>query len=228
MLFLIGGFQKLSLIDYPGKVASVVFTQGCNFRCPFCHNRELVIPSDFRTPIPEEEVISFLFKRQEKIQGVVVTGGEPTIQPDLLPFLRKIKDLGYLVKLDTNASRPQVISQLLTENLVDFFAVDIKASQEHYPELAGVEVSIPDIRQSVDLILKSGVEHMFRTTVIKPLFFSGDLEEIAKMIASARRYTLQQFVPRPSILDPSLLDKAHLSEQEFLELKQKWERPSKI
>ncbi len=222
-MLLIGGFQKLSLIDYPGKVAAVVFTQGCNFRCPFCHNRELVIPSEFKPLIPEEEVTSFLAQRKDKLQGVVVTGGEPTIQPDLFPFLQKIKELGYAVKLDTNASHPEVIERLLAAQLVDFFAVDIKAPLEKYPELAGVAVDPQRVRRGIELVLHSGVDHMFRTTIVKPLFSSQDFEQIAALIKGARQYVLQEFVTRKTVLDPALLDKGQYSDREFNELKEKWD-----
>lgn len=223
-MLLIGGFHKLSLIDYPGKVAAVVFTQGCNFRCPYCHNRELVIPQEFKTPIPEEEIFQFLKKRQDKLQGVVITGGEPTIQPDLIPFLRKIKQLNFAVKLDTNASCPDVIASLIQERLVDFFALDIKAPLGRYASLAGVEVNSEDLRRSIEIILRSGVEHMFRTTLVKPLFCPEDLEAIAKDISGARRFILQEFAARPTVLDPTLLDQGHYTETEFARMKEKWER----
>jgi len=222
-MLLIGGLQKLSLIDYPGKVAAVVFTQGCNFRCPFCHNRELVIPSEFHAAIPEEEVTSFLLQRRDKIQGVVVTGGEPTIQPELIPFLKKVKGMGFCVKLDTNASRPDVIAGILQEKLVDFFAVDVKAPLERYADLAGVKVNAGDIQESFRRIIDSGVDHLFRTTVVKPLFVPEDFERISRQIAGARRYILQEFVVREKVLDPGLFDKGQYSEPEFLALRQRWE-----
>lgn len=220
----IGGFIKSSLVDYPGTVAAVVFTQGCNFRCPFCHNRELVIPSQFKPLIPEEEITSFLVKRQGTLQGVVVTGGEPTIQPDLADFLKKIKALGYPVKLDTNGSQPKVLRQLFTKHLVDYVAMDIKTSLHHYPLAAGVDVNIQAILQSIDLIRNSGVDYEFRTTLVRPFCQPEDLVEIVALIKDSPRYTIQAFVPKPDIVDPSLLDKRQYTDEEYEEMKRKWGR----
>lgn len=203
----IGGLQKLSLIDFPGKVSAVVFTQGCNFRCPYCHNRELVIPEDFKEPLCEREVLNFLFDRRDKLQGVVITGGEPTLQKGLIPFLKKVKRFGYAVKIDTNASQPNVLKQIISAHLVDFIAVDIKAPLERYHKLAGVTVKVDDIVDSINIILESGVEHLFRTTVVKPLMQEDDLKKITDLISSAQRYILQEFVPRETVLDNSLLDR---------------------
>lgn len=223
-MLLIGGLQRLSLIDYPGRVAAVVFTQGCNFRCPFCHNRELVIPQEFKTLIPEEEVISFLVSRQDKLQGVVITGGEPTIQPDLIPFIRKVKALGLAVKLDTNASHPAILADLIREKLVDFFAVDVKASPDRYELLSGVKVNMENIRKGIDLVLHSGVDHLFRTTVVKPLFSPQEMSRIAELINGARKYRLQEFAVSAGVLDQGLLDQGQYTEQEFAEMKRQWEK----
>ena len=223
-MLLIGGFQKLSLIDYPGKVAAVVFTQGCNFRCPFCHNRELVIPSEYGKLIPPEEIIRFLKERQGKLQGLVVTGGEPTIHPDLILFLQNIKALGYAIKLDTNGSRPDVLKEILSNKLVDFIALDIKAPLAKYSQIAGVEVDAGKIQESIQLVKDCGVEYLFRTTVAKPFFSMEDLEEISRLIQDARPYTIQEFTARKNVLDQRLLDKGHYSEVEIQELKSRWER----
>jgi len=219
----IGGFQKISLIDYPGKVAAVVFTQGCNFRCGFCHNLPLVIPSCFTEPLSEEEIINFLKARLDKLQGVVVTGGEPTLQSDLPAFLEKIKAMGYRVKLDTNGSRPEMLHRLLAEKLVDFVAMDIKGPIRRYAEIAGVAVDTENIRKSVSLILEAGIEYQFRTTFPKPVLTEGDLPEILDVIHGAERFVLQPFVPQENLIDNKLLDKAHYQEEEFEQIRLHWE-----
>jgi pyruvate formate lyase activating enzyme len=161
----IGGLLKFSLIDYPGKVAAVVFTAGCNYRCPFCHNPELVLPELFNTPISTDDILAFLEKRIGQLQGVVVTGGEPTIHDDLPDFLFRIKSLGYCVKLDTNGSRPDVLSVVIDRKLVDFIAMDIKSSPESYCKATGVAVDISIVKASIDLIRESGLRRSFlRTT----------------------------------------------------------------
>ena len=218
----IGGFQKVSLIDFPGKVAAVVFTQGCNFRCRYCHNMELVLPSFFRDIIPEEDILQFLSARSDKLQGVVITGGEPTVQGDLPDFIRTIKAMGYAVKLDTNGSRPGVLKELICRNLLDFIAMDIKAPIGRYPEICGVKVNPANIRESIDIILKSTVSHQFRTTFPKPLLGEEDLPGISSLLKNSKDFVLQPFVPRKEILDSSLLDKAHYEEEEFRRLCEKW------
>ena len=217
----IGGFQKVSLIDYPGKVAAVVFTQGCNFRCPFCHNVELVLPSCFGDLLEEEEILRFLTTRVDKLQGIVVTGGEPTIHEDLPLFLEKIKAMGYAVKLDTNGSRPAVLKELFDRQLLDFVAMDVKAPAHCYDELAGIKVNIGLIKESIALIQASGVKHLFRTTFPKPLLGEDDLPGIFSLIHGTHHFCLQPFVPQEKILDPSMLDKAHYQEGEFAALSQK-------
>lgn len=200
----IGGLLKFSLIDFPGRIAAVIFTQGCNFRCPFCHNRELVIPSCFQPALPEEEITSFLLKRRGTLSGVVVTGGEPTLHSDLPEFLARVKALGYAVKLDTNGSRPGMLRQVLERGLADFIAMDIKAPLERYHELAGVEVERGDIEESIRLICASGVDHLFRTTVVRPLLSDDDLLRIRAALPQPPRHILQDFVPRDTVLDPAL------------------------
>ena len=158
----IGGFQKVSLIDYPGKVAAVVFTQGCNFRCPFCHNMELVLPSCFDDPMNEDDVLNFLTTRIGKLQGVVITGGEPTLHSGLPDFIKKIKAMGFLVKLDSNGSRPCILQRLVDNKLVDYIAMDIKAPIERYEEVSGVNVNIDHIQQSIQIIMDSGLDHQKR------------------------------------------------------------------
>lgn len=220
----IGGFVKSSLIDYPGKVAAVIFTQGCNFRCPFCHNTELVIPSAFQTPVSEEEVTGFLVKRRDVLQGVVVSGGEPTLQPDLPEFLLKIKALDFPVKLDTNGSQPKVLKELIARRLVDYVAMDVKTSLERYPEACGVEVGREDILKSIDILDRSTVEHEFRTTAVRSLAGPEDFSAMKGLIPAARHYHIQPFVPQANIIDHSLLDERQYTEEELLELKDRFEK----
>lgn len=216
----LGGLQKLSLIDYPGKLAAVVFTQGCNFRCGYCHNPELVLPREYCPVVPEEEVMAFLRGRQEYLEGVVVTGGEPTVQEGLISFLDKLKRLGYLVKLDTNGSRPEVLKQLLSLRLVNYVAMDVKASLIRYDEVTNVPVSTEKIKESIRLIIESGIPHEFRTTVVKALHSSRDLLEILSLVRGSRQYNLQRSRIDGKILDKSLLAQEPYSDCEFNRLKE--------
>ena len=218
----IGGLIKLSLIDYPGKIAAVIFCQGCNFRCPYCHNKELVIPACFGAPIPEQEIISFLVKRQGLLDGVVVSGGEPTLQRDIVSFLRKIKSFGFSVKLDTNGSRPDVLEEVIFGKWADFIAMDIKASLERYQHVAGVEVKTALIRKSIEMIKRSGIEHQFRTTVVKDLVHTEDFPNIRNLVEGTQSYVLQNFVARENILDPALMESPVYTEEEFGDLREKW------
>lgn len=203
----IGGYQKLTLIDYPGKLATTVFTAGCSFRCPFCHNPELVRLETYslkRTDNKkEQEFFEFLKKRQGKLEGVCITGGEPTIQPDIIEFIKKIKDLGYLVKLDSNGSRPEIIERVLKENLADFIAMDIKNSPKKYVETTGGSADWEKIKKSVDFIINSSVDYEFRTTVVPGIHNEDDFWEIADWIGGAKAYWLQEY-RETKILDPNL------------------------
>ena len=189
----IGGLQKCSLIDYPGHIAAVVFTQGCPWRCPWCHNRSLVLPDEYGPRIPEEEVLQFLQSRLGQLEGVVVTGGEPTMQPDLLHFLKKLGNLGFLVKLDTNGYRPDIINAVLEADLIDYIAMDVKAPLDKYNLATGIRIPSGKIRQSIDLIRDSGLDHEFRTTIVPGLLTQEDIEEILSLIKGSRRYALQTF-----------------------------------
>jgi pyruvate formate lyase activating enzyme len=219
----IGGLIKLSLVDYPGKTAAVIFTQSCNFRCPYCHNKELVIPSCFQELIPEEEVISFLVKRKDVLGGVVVTGGEPTLQKDLLAFLRRVQHLGYQVKLDTNGSRPDVLKGIIKENLVNFIAMDVKAPLESYEKLAGVPVATKLIEESIAIIKGSGIKHQFRTTIVKTLLGNEDFSKLAHLVAGAQSYVLQNFTAQETVLDPAMTVGGTFLQDEFVNLKKMWE-----
>lgn len=191
---IIKGLQKLTLLDYPGKMACTVFTAGCNFRCPFCHNASLVTNID-EERISEEEFFSFLQKRQGIIEGVCVTGGEPTLQPDLKDFLKKIKDLGYSVKLDTNGYRPEVLRDVVNSGLVDYVAMDIKNSQAKYAITCGIEnLDIAKINESVEFLMSGVVDYEFRTTVVKELHTEDDIQDIVSWIKDAKKYFLQGFI----------------------------------
>lgn len=194
----IGGYQKCSLIDYPGKVAAVVFTQGCNWRCPFCHNRSLVIPARFQPAVPEEQLFAHLEQRRGQLDGVVVTGGEPTLQPGLAAFLRRVRALGYATKLDTNGSRPNVIAALLNEQLLDYVAMDVKGPLASYSRFAGHHVDTGTIELSIELIRTSGVSYEFRTTLVGGLHTEDDLRAMAPLVTGAKRYAVQGYRSPPT------------------------------
>ena len=206
----IGGFQKMTLVDYPGKIATTVFTVGCSFRCPFCHNPELVISQ----PLPshplftgkgaEGEFFDFLKMRHGKLDGVCITGGEPTIQPDIVLFIEKIKEIGFAVKLDTNGTRPDVLKKLLDKKLLDYIAMDIKSDLRNYDKLTGSKVDKERIKLSVNLIMNSRVPYEFRTTVVPGLHAEKDFLAIAKWIGGAREYWLQEYREDFKVLDPGI------------------------
>ena len=191
---LIGGFQPFSLSDYPGKTAAIVFTQGCNFRCPYCHNRALWPLSALNPPNHTPEmVVDFMQGRKGLLNAVVITGGEPTLHPELQGFLQDLKAVGTAVKLDTNGSRPEVIAELLDKALVDYIAMDIKAPLEKYRRLCGVPVDTEAICRSMDIIYTSGVPHHFRTTYFRPLLISEDLDAIKNLLPPQARHLIQAF-----------------------------------
>ena len=196
----IGGLHKFSLSDYPGHVAAVVFTQGCNFRCPFCHNGSL-IPGDVPESllIPEEKVFEFLKDRSSQLDGVVISGGEPTIQPDLSDFIHRVIAMGFLVKLDTNGSLPEVLRRLLKEKLIDYIAMDIKAPLDIYDRLTGTHTPVSRIQESIELIANSDIAHEFRTTIVKPLLSHQDLLSIQKLVPHGSRHRFQKFRPEHAL-----------------------------
>ena len=195
----IHGLQKLTLLDYPGKVACTVFLGGCDFRCPYCHNYELVDGS-YPPTMGEQEFFSFLKKRQGLLDGVCVTGGEPLLREALPDFLRKIRELGFLIKLDTNGSHPEHLQQLLEEGLVDYVAMDIKNSPERYGETIGrPDFDIAPIRESVRLLMEDSVDYEFRTTVVNELHDEEDFRAIAMWLRGAKRCFLQPFTDRDTV-----------------------------
>lgn len=211
-----GGIEKCTLIDYPGKTACMVYTVGCNFRCPYCHNPELV---DETSPVvvTEEEVLAFLDTRKGLLDGIVITGGEPTIHDGLLPFMEKVKAKGFLVKLDSNGTRPDMIKDAIKRNIVDYIAMDIKSPIAKYSAITARPVDIDAVRESIELLMTSPVEYEFRTTIVKALLSEEDIVQIGREIQGAKRYYLQAFVPT-KILNPQLKKKVSYSTEELEEL----------
>ncbi|MBM3250665.1 MAG: anaerobic ribonucleoside-triphosphate reductase activating protein [Candidatus Nealsonbacteria bacterium] len=198
---LIGGLQKFTFIDYPGKLACVVFLAGCNFRCPFCYNREIVLAQEIKKHplISEREIFKFLKERKNLLEGVVITGGEPCLNKGLLGFIKKAKKLGYLVKIDTNGSFPEMLRYLIAQRLVDYVAMDIKASKEKYKEITGGRADLRHIERSVSLLKENRVDYEFRSTVAPTLLDKKDVLEIARWISGAKRYYLQNFRPEKTL-----------------------------
>lgn len=201
----IQGLQKLTLLDYPGKVACTIFTAGCNFRCPFCHNASLVIDTYKNMTIPEEDIWSFLKKRKGILDGVCVTGGEPLIQHGIETFLERIKEMGYAVKLDTNGSFPDKLRRIVDAGLVDYVAMDLKNSPQNYGRTIGIEeYNLANVRKSVEFLLEGRVDYEFRTTVVLEYHQRSDFEVMASWIAGADRYYLQQFQDSENLIRPGL------------------------
>ena len=196
----ISGLMKLTLLDFPGRVACTVFLAGCNFRCPFCHNGSLVRGGDIE--ISREELTAFLKKRQGILEGVCVTGGEPLMSPDVGELIKEIKSLGYLVKLDTNGSYPERLSLLLSQGLIDYVAMDIKNSPDRYATACGVKTDIENIKQSVEIIKSSGVAHEFRTTVVKGIHTQNDIAKCAEWVGEGENYFLQSYKVTDDIIAP--------------------------
>lgn len=210
----IGGLQKFSLIDYPEKICAIVFTQGCNFRCGYCHNPELSECKNFKEIIPEKEVFDFLKNRKGKLDAVTVTGGEPTLQPDLLKFLRKIKKMGFLVKLDSNGSNPDVLEKVIKEKLADYIAMDIKAPLKKYKDIVNFSIDTERIKRSIELIKSSGIDYEFRTTVVRSQLNINDLSNIGKLIEGSKLYALQKFIPT-KMLNKDFVNEHSYSDLEF-------------
>lgn len=208
------GYQKLSLLDYPGKMACIVFTGGCNLRCPFCHNAGLVLnATEFSSA--EDEVLSYLEKRKGMLEGVCITGGEPLLQPDLKSFMVKVKDMGYSIKLDTNGGMPETLSMVLSNGLVDYVAMDIKCSRRNYSLAAGLEVNVSAFEKSVEIIRSSAVEHEFRTTVVKGIHSPADFEDIAEWLKGEEKYFLQGFKDSGNLIGSGC---SAFSEEEMLQM----------
>ncbi|HLC45600.1 MAG TPA: anaerobic ribonucleoside-triphosphate reductase activating protein [archaeon] len=208
-----GGFQKTTLVDYPGRVASTVFTTGCNMRCGYCHNPSLVFGT--APAIEESTIMSELLARKKYIDSVVVTGGEPTVWRDLPGFLKKLKGHGFSVKLDTNGSNPDALREILEKKLVDYVAMDVKAPKSKYAQVTNSSLPAENIARSIALVKESGVDYEFRTTVAPGLGLE-DLDGIALQIQPARKWFLQLFVSSKAVLDPRVLELPVLGEREIL------------
>jgi pyruvate formate lyase activating enzyme len=194
----IGGIQRFSSIDFPGHLAAVVFAVGCNLRCPFCHNAELVTGAI--DAMAEEDVLDFLAGRRRQLEGVVISGGEPTLQRDLPNFIEKVRSMGFRVKLDTNGTRPEILEDLMGRGALDFIAMDVKHRWSRYGEATGLEgVAVEKIRRSVDLIIGGDVDYEFRTTVIRDFHDAQDIVAISQQISGAKRYVIQEFIPEKTL-----------------------------
>ena len=197
------GLQKLTLLDYPGRVACTVFLQGCNFKCPFCYNSSLIDSTD-NNFLSTNDFFDFLDKRKKVLDGVAITGGEPLLNPSIKDFIKKIKEKGFLVKLDTNGSNPSLLKELIEENLVDYVAMDIKNTFEKYPLTTGVNVEIENIKNSIFLLINSSIDYEFRTTVVKEFHNVEDFKLIGNQIKGAKNYYLQSYQEKDSVLSKNL------------------------
>jgi len=201
IIMIIGGFQKFSLIDYPGKTCAIIFTRGCNFRCHYCHNPELVVPKQYAPEIPVKSIFESLEARRGKLDAVSITGGEPTQHTDLIEFIKKIKDMGFLIKLDSNGSRPEFLESIIKRKLVNYLAMDVKAPLEDYAKIMDWQVPVEKLQDSIRLIMDSGIDYEFRTTIVKSLTSKEDLRKIVQTIKGAKRYFLQRFLPSKLVDD---------------------------
>lgn len=208
---IIGGLEKLTLLDYPDHLAAIIFTQGCNFRCHFCYNPMLVLPREGMDeknkkekgfpPLSTEDLFLFLRERFGRLEGVVITGGEPTIHPDLPDFIKQIKEIGYLVKLDTNGTNPEMLTKLIKDNLINYIAMDLKAPLEKYLATTAVELDYNNVAKSVKIIKESGLPYEFRTTVVPGLLEKEDFQQMGILIKGATKWYLQNFKSDVDLVD---------------------------
>ena len=196
---MIGGLQKVTLLDFPGKVSCTVFLTGCNLRCPYCHNPDLVLTKDNGKYISEKEFFEFLLSRKGKLDGVCITGGEPTLYPNLTNLIRRIREMGFLVKLDSNGTVPEILKLLLREKLLDYVAIDIKNAPTRYAETCGADV-IEQVKKSAALLKNSNIDYEFRTTVCHPFHSPDGMQEIGRWLHGAKRYFIQPFVDSGNLL----------------------------
>ena len=231
---IIGGLQKFSLLDYPGRVSAIVFTRGCNFRCQFCYNPMLVWPAEVskskyarfkngkqqkvHPTINQDELFVFLKSRAGKLDAVVITGGEPCLQKGLSEFIRKIKDWGFLVKLDTNGSFPEMLEKLIRGKLIDYIAMDLKAPENKYEEVTGVKADFKKIRKSVKLIRESVLPYEFRTTVVPDLINKDDISAMGKIIKGADKWYLQNFKSNVDLVNQDLKGRVPYNAQQMQEM----------
>lgn len=238
---IIGGLQKFSLLDYPGRVSAIVFTQGCNFRCRFCYNPMLVWPNEPASSAgrvskskyasekisgqqkvhPEtnlDDLFVFLKSRAGKLDAVVITGGEPCLHKDLPEFIKKIRKLGFLIKLDTNGSFSEMLEKLIKNKLIDYIAMDLKAPEEKYEEVIGLEIDFKKIAKSVKLIMKSGLPYEFRTTVVPGLIDKNDIEKMGKIIKGANAWYLQNFKSNTALMESELEGRVPYNSRQMKEM----------
>jgi len=225
---IIGGLEKLTLLDYPDHLATIIFTQGCNFRCHFCYNPMLVLPHKGEdekykkekgfSPLSTKDLFLFLEKRFGRLEGVVISGGEPTLYPDLPSFIRKIKKIGYLVKLDTNGTNPTVLQGLINDKLIDYIAMDIKAPLEKYERVTNVKMNCQNLQKSVKIIMSSGLPYEFRTTVVPGLLAKADFKKMGKLIKGADKWYLQKFKSDTNLVNPEFEGQKAFTNNEMKEL----------
>ncbi|MFH1583735.1 MAG: anaerobic ribonucleoside-triphosphate reductase activating protein [Actinomycetota bacterium] len=236
---IIGGLQKFSLIDYPHKISAIIFTIGCNFRCPFCHNPELVNPGLYPEKIPENNVFEFLESRREKLDAVVISGGEPTLHKDLYQFISKLKSMGFLIKLDTNGTYPNILNRLIKDNLLNYIAMDIKGSLDRYEEIVTTKVNLENIKDSINIILSldkssktkdipnkktyykspdTKINYEFRTTVLPKFHNEDEIHKIGKLVNGAKLFILQKFYPSKT-LNLKFLKENQFSDDQMLKFK---------
>lgn len=212
------GLQKLAMVDYPGKLAATVFTGGCNLRCPFCHNALLVTRLTESPSLSEDEILSFLASRKNLLDGMVLSGGEPLMQPGCTDFLQRVRELGLSIKVDTNGCYPDILGDILSRGLVDYVAMDLKNSREKYAETVGIPgFDLSSIEESIQILKNSGVDYEFRTTAVQGFHTSNDIRAIGQWVQGAPRYFLQQFVDSGNLISPGLNP---LSEKELQNLAQ--------
>jgi pyruvate formate lyase activating enzyme len=211
----IGGFQKTSLLDYPDRISAIVWTSGCNFRCPFCYNKSLALGT--AELFPQDEILSFLSKRKALLEGVVISGGEPLLHDDIVDFIKKIKDLRLLVKIDTNGTFPERLRELLDQQLVDYVAMDVKAPQKKYQQLTGTKLDVNKIDASIELLKTKAPAYEFKTTVIPGLLTKGDIIDIAQWLNGAETYFLQQFKIKAPLVSSALETTIPYSREYLLE-----------
>jgi pyruvate formate lyase activating enzyme len=212
----IGGLQKTSLLDYPGILSAIIWTAGCNFRCPFCYNKQLVLGKT--EIISEETILSFLEKRRDVLEGLSISGGEPLLQEDIVDFTEKVKKLDYLIKIDTNGAFPEKLKELIDKKLVDYVSMDVKAPKEKYDQLAGVKIDISKIEQSIDLIKNEAPDYEFKTTAVPGMLDKKDIVEIAKWLEGSKQFYLQQFKSDSPLVSSKLNDIAPYSKEELNEI----------
>jgi pyruvate formate lyase activating enzyme len=217
---LISGVQKFTMLDYPDKIAAIVFTPGCNMRCGFCHNKEFVLPEEIKelqpSFIPQQAILNFLKNRKGKLDGLVISGGEPTVQPDLKDFIKEVRKMGFLVKLDTNGNLSDILKDLVNEKLVDYVAMDVKTTLENYTDLVGDMANPDEMSKSINFLKQGSVSYEFRTTIIDGIHPIDIIKKMAKLLEGSDKLYLQKFRPETT-LDPKFQTKKPVSDKQIKE-----------